>query len=161
MRAIRRWAVSPFFVCGEPWICKRCWKKTLPGLGYELVDLNCGNRGKMLQVFIDKPGGVTIEDCTAVSNHLSRLLAVDLNYEYDRLEVSSPGLDRPLRTEAAFERFRGEKARVNLRVPVEGQRKFVGVLGVVQNGILEMEVDGELKSFAMDNIDKARLIPAI
>ncbi len=136
-------------------------EKTLPGLGYELVDLNCGNRGKMLQVFIDKPGGVTIEDCTAVSNHLSRLLAVDLNYEYDRLEVSSPGLDRPLRTEAAFERFRGEKARVNLRVPVDGQRKFVGVLGVVQNGILEMEVDGELKSFAMDNIDKARLIPAI
>ena len=136
-------------------------EKTLPGLGYELVDLNVGNRGKMLQVFIDKPGGVTIHDCTAVSNHLSRLLAVDLDYDYDRLEVSSPGLDRPLRTEAAFERFRGEKAQLKLRVPVEGQRKFVGVLGVLNNGILEMEVDGEQKSFAMDNIDKARLIPAI
>ena len=136
-------------------------EKTLPGLGYEFVDLNLGNRGKMLQVFIDKPGGVTIEDCTAVSNHLSRLLAVDLDYDYDRLEVSSPGLDRPLRTEAAFERFRGEQAQLKLRVPVEGQRKFVGVLGVLKNGILEMEVDGELKAFAMENIDKARLVPAI
>ena len=136
-------------------------EKTLPGLGYEFVDLNLGNRGKMLQVFIDKPGGVTIEDCTAVSNHLSRLLAVDLDYDYDRLEVSSPGLDRPLRTEAAFERFRGEQAQLKLRVPVEGRRKFVGVLGTLKNGILEMEVDGELKAFAMENIDKARLVPAI
>jgi len=136
-------------------------EKTLPGLGYEFVDLNLGNRGKMLQVFIDKPGGVTIEDCTAVSNHLSRLLAVDLDYDYDRLEVSSPGLDRPLRTEAAFERFRGEQAQLKLRVPVDGRRKFVGVLGVLKNGILEMEVDGELKAFAMENIDKARLVPAI
>ena len=136
-------------------------ERTLPGLGYEFVDLNLGNRGKMLQVFIDKPGGVTIEDCTAVSHHLSRLLAVDLDYDYDRLEVSSPGLDRPLRTEAAFERFRGEQAQLKLRVPVDGRRKFVGVLGVLKNGILEMEVDGELKAFAMENIDKARLVPAI
>ena len=136
-------------------------EKTLPGLGYEFVDLNLGNRGKMLQVFIDKPGGVTIEDCTAVSHHLSRLLAVDLDYDYDRLEVSSPGLDRPLRTEAAFERFRGEQAQLKLRVPVDGQRKFVGVLGALQDGILELEVDGELKAFAMENIDKARLVPAI
>ena len=136
-------------------------EKTLPGLGYEFVDLNLGNRGKMLQVFIDKPGGVTIEDCTAVSHHLSRLLAVDLDYDYDRLEVSSPGLDRPLRTEAAFERFRGEQVQLKLRVPIEGRRKFVGVLGTLKNGILEMEVDGELKAFAMENIDKARLVPAI
>ena len=136
-------------------------EKTLPGLGYELVDLNIGNRGKMLQVFIDKPGGITIEDCTAVSNHLSRLLAVDLNYDYDRLEVSSPGLDRPLRTAEAFERFRGEKAQLKLRVPVEGRRKVVGVLGALQNGVLEMEVDGQMKTFAMENIDKARLVPAI
>ena len=136
-------------------------EKTLPGLGYELVDFNLGNRGRMLQVFIDKPGGVTIEDCSAVSHHLSRLLAVDLNYDYDRLEVSSPGLDRPLRTDAAFARFRGERAQLKLRVPVDGQRKFVGVLGALQNGILEMEVDGDLKSFAMDNIDKARLVPPI
>ena len=136
-------------------------EKTLPGLGYELVDLNIGNRGRLLQVFIDKPGGITIDDCTMVSNHLSRLLAVDLDYDYDRLEVSSPGLDRPLRTAAAFERFRGEKAQLKLRVPVDGRRKFVGVLGVLQDGILELEVDGELKTFAVDNIDKARLVPAI
>ena len=136
-------------------------EKTLPGLGYELVDFTLGNRGRMLQVFIDKPGGITIEDCTAVSNHLSRLLAVDLDYDYDRLEVSSPGLDRPLKTDAAFVRFQGEKAQLKLRVPIAGQRKFVGVLGALQNGILELEVDGELMTFAMDNIDKARLVPPI
>lgn len=136
-------------------------EKTLPGLGYELVDLNLGNRGKNIQIFIDKPGGVTIEDCTSVSHHLSRLLAVDLDYDYDRLEVSSPGIDRPLRTAEAFERFRGEKAQLKLRVPVAGRRKVVGVLGALQNGFLEMEVDGQLESFAMDNIDKARLVPAI
>ena len=136
-------------------------EKTVPGLGYELVDFNLGNRGRMLQIFIDKPGGITIEDCTAVSNHLSRLLAVDLDYDYDRLEVSSPGLDRPLKSEAAFERFRGEIAQLKLRVPVEGQRKFVGVLGALQNGVLELEVEGELKFFSMDNIEKARLVPPI
>ena len=153
--------MGPFFVCGEQMDLQALLEKTLPGLGYELVDLNCGNRGKMLQVFIDKPGGVTIDDCTTVSNHLSRLLVVDLDYAYDRLEVSSPGLDRPLRTAAAFERFRGAKAQLKLRVPIEGQRKYVGILGTLQNGILEMEVDGELKLFSMDNIDKARLVPAI
>ena len=136
-------------------------EKTVPGLGYELVDFNLGNRGRMLQIFIDKPGGITIEDCTAVSNHLSRLLVVDLDYDYDRLEVSSPGLDRPLKSEAAFERFRGEIAQLKLRVPVEGQRKFVGVLGALQNGVLELEVEGELKLFSMDNIEKARLVPPI
>lgn len=153
--------MGPFFVCGDYMDLQALLEKTLPGLGYELVDLNIGNRGRLLQVFIDKPGGIKIEDCTMVSNHLSRLLAVDLDYDYDRLEVSSPGLDRPLRTAAAFERFRGEKAQLKLRVPVDGRRKFVGVLGALQDGILELEVDGELKTFAMDNIDKARLVPAI
>ena len=136
-------------------------ENTLPGLGYEFVDLALGNRGKMLQVYIDKPGGVTIDDCVAVSNHLSRLLAVDLDYDYDRLEVSSPGLDRPLRKEADFARFRGEQVQLKLRVPVEGRRKFVGVLGDMKNGILGVEVDGVLKSFEIANIDKARLVPAI
>lgn len=152
---------GPFFVCGASMDLQGLLEKTLPGLGYELVDLNVGNRGKMLQVFIDKPGGVTVEDCAAVSNHLSRVLAVDLDYDYDRLEISSPGLDRPLRNEAAFIRFRGEKAQLRLRVPMEGRRNFVGVLGAVENGVLEMEVDGVLRNFAISNIDKARLVPTI
>ncbi|MEK6664761.1 MAG: ribosome maturation factor RimP [Pseudomonadota bacterium] len=136
-------------------------ENTLPGLGYEFVDLSLGNHGKYLQVFIDKPGGITVEDCVAVSNHLSRLLAVDLDYEYDRLEVSSPGLDRPLKKETDIERFRGEKAQLKLRVPVDGRRNVVGHLGELKNGILELEVDGAIQAFEWSNVDKARLVPAI
>ncbi len=136
-------------------------ENTLPGLGYEFVDLSLGNHGKYLQVFIDKPGGISVEDCVAVSHHLSRLLAVDLDYDYDRLEVSSPGLDRPLKKEADIERFRGEKAQLKLRVPVDGRRNVVGLLGELRNGILELEVDGATQSFEWSNVDKARLVPAI
>lgn len=136
-------------------------EKTLPGLGYEFVDLSLGNRGKHLQVYIDKPGGITVEDCVAVSNHLSRLLAVDLDYDYDRLEVSSPGLDRPLKKEADIERFCGEKAQLKLRIPVAGRRNVVGNLGALKNGILELEVDGVTQTFEWSNVDKARLVPAI
>ena len=136
-------------------------EKTLPGLGYEFVDLSLGNHGKYLQVFIDKPGGVLVEDCVAVSNHLSRLLAVDLDYDYDRLEVSSPGLDRPLRKETDIERFKGAKAQLKLRVPVGGRRNVIGVLGELKNGMLELEVDGAMQSFEWSNVDKARLVPTI
>ena len=153
--------LGPFFVCGEEMDLQALLEKTLPGLGYELVDLNFGNRGRLLQVFIDKPGGITIDDCTLVSNHLSRLLAVDLDYDYDRLEVSSPGLDRPLRTKEAFERFHGEKAQLKLRVPLNGRRNFVGVIGALHDGKLDMDVDGVVMTFAMENIEKAKLVPEL
>lgn len=136
-------------------------EKTLPGLGYELVDLEVSNRGKLLRLFIDKPGGITIDDCVRVSNHLTRLLAVELDYDYDRLEVSSPGLDRPLKKEADFVRFQNEKAQLKLRIPVDGRRNVTGVLKGVHDGSLDMEVDGVVKTFELTNIDKARLIPNI
>ena len=136
-------------------------ESTLGGLGYELVELEMSNRGKMLRVFIDSPNGIKIEDCTLVSNHLSRLLAVELDYDYDRLEVSSPGLDRPLRKEADFTRFAGEKAQIKMRIPVNGQRNFIGVLHEVQDGLLKLEVDGTVLSLDLAAVDKARLIPNI
>jgi len=153
--------LGPFFVCGERMDLQALLENTLPGLGYEFVDLSLGNHGKYLQVFIDKPGGITVEDCVAVSNHLSRLLAVDLEYEYDRLEVSSPGLDRPLKKETDIERFRGEKAQLKLRLPINGRRNVVGFLGELSNGILELEVDGATQTFEWSNVDKARLVPEI
>ncbi len=136
-------------------------ESTLGGLGYELVELELSNRGKMLRVFIDSPNGIKIEDCTLVSNHLSRLLAVELDYDYDRLEVSSPGLDRPLRKEADFRRFVGEKAQIKMRMPVNGQRNFIGVLHEVQEGLLKLEVDGTVLSLDLAAVEKARLIPNI
>lgn len=133
---------------------------TLAGLGYELVDLERSAKGALLRVFIDKPGGITVEDCALVSNHLSRLFTVE-NVAYDRLEVSSPGLDRPLRTERDFARFAGQKARLKLRVPMEGQRNFVGVLREGAAGKVGLEVDGRILSIDLGNLDKARLMPAL
>ena len=97
-------------------------ESTLTGLGYELVEVERSSRGKMLRVFIDKPDGITVDDCGAVSNHLSRLLAVE-NIDYDRLEVSSPGLDRPLKKASDFIRFTGESVKLKLRVRA-GSKKF-------------------------------------
>lgn len=136
-------------------------ESTLTGLGYELVDLEivAHGRSKMLRLFIDKPGGVNIDDCTYVSNHVSRLLAVELDYDYSRLEVSSPGLDRPLKKEADFARFVGERVKVKLRVPVEGSRKFTGKLLGVENGVVRLDVEGAVVSVPLDNLDKARLVP--
>jgi ribosome maturation factor RimP len=133
---------------------------TLSGLGYELADLERSGKGKLLRVFIDKPGGINVDDCVAVSHHLSRVLPVE-NVNYDRLEVSSPGLDRPLRKERDFMRFAGQKARVKLRVPMAGQRNFVGVLGAVGEGQVALDVEGKTVVFDLSNLDRARLVPEI
>ncbi len=142
---------------------------TLAGLGYELVDIERSGKGKLLRVFIDKPagagggdkpGGINVDDCAAVSHHLSRVLPVE-GVDYDRLEISSPGLDRPLKKERDFVRFAGQKARVKLRVPVDGQRNFVGVLRESGAGKVQIEVEGRLLSVELSNLDKARLVPAI
>jgi ribosome maturation factor RimP len=134
-------------------------ESTLDGLGYELVDLELSNHGKLLRLFIDKPEGIVIEDCTLVSNHLSRLLAVEMDFDYDRLEVSSPGLDRPVKKEADFVRFAGEMAQVKLRMPLQGRKKFIGTLKGVQDGCVQLEVEGKLVALDLANIDKARLVP--
>lgn len=133
-------------------------ESTLAGLGYELVDLEQSGRTKLLRLFIDKPTGINIDDCTAVSNHLTKLLAVE-NIEYERLEVSSPGLDRPLKKEQDFNRFSGEKAQIKLRVALAGQRNFVGILREVKDGVLQLEIDGVLIALDLANLDKARLVP--
>ena len=85
------WAFRPFFICAPRMELQRVIEQAVEGLGYELVDFETSPRARMLRVFIDGPKGIAIEDCTRVSNHLTRLFAVE-NIDYDRLEVSSPGL---------------------------------------------------------------------
>jgi ribosome maturation factor RimP len=133
---------------------------TVNGLGYELVECERSGKGGLLRIFVDKPGGVSIDDCALISAHLSQVLAVE-GVKYDRLEVSSPGLDRVLRKEQDFMRFAGEKARVKLRAPLEGQRNFIGVLRAVKEGKLELEVEGKSLVFDLNNLEKARLVPNI
>ena len=141
-------------------------ESTLRGLGYELVDFEWSGQGKLLRLFIDKPDGIVIdkpdgivvEDCVLVSDHLTKLFAVEA-VDYERLEVSSPGLDRPLKKAQDFERFAGEEARVKMRVPINGQRNFIGILRCVKGGMLEMDVDGVLVTLDLASLEKARLIP--
>ena len=131
---------------------------TLGGMGYELVGVERPAKGRLLRIYIDKPGGITVEDCAAVSNQVGRVLAVE-NVAYDRLEVSSPGLDRLLKGERDFARFAGQRVRVKARVAVEGQRNFVGVLREASAGRLQLEVDGRLLSLEIGNVETARLVP--
>ena len=135
-------------------------EKTVGALGYELVDLELANRGRLIRIFIDKTTGVDVEDCATVSNHLTRLLVVE-GVEYDRLEISSPGLDRPLKRPRDFARFVGERVQVKARLPLNGRRRFVGKLQNVGEVGIELDVDGELVSIAFTDIDKTRLVPNI
>lgn len=135
----------------------RLVEATLEGLGYELVDLEVSGRG-MFRVFLDKPEGITLDDCELVSNQLTRLFTVE-GVDYERLEVSSPGLDRALKKEADFVRFRGEKANIKLRMPLEGRKNFIGILGDLQDGVLSLDVDGKQVAIELSNVDKARLVP--
>jgi ribosome maturation factor RimP len=130
---------------------------TLTGLGFELVDLEISGRG-LMRVLMDKPEGITLDDCESVSNQLTRLFMVE-GVSFDRLEVSSPGLDRPLKKEADFVRFAGQKAQLKLRMPMAGRKNFVGILGAIENGMMQLDVDGVQVAIELSNIDKARLVP--
>jgi ribosome maturation factor RimP len=131
------------------------------GMGYELVDVQASNGGRLVRLFIDKPGGVTLDDCAAISRHLTRVLAVE-GIDYERLEVSSPGLDRPLRKERDFARFAGQKVEVRMRTPdASGRRKFVGVLRGADAGRVSLELEGQTVALALDDVDRAKLIPEL
>lgn len=133
-------------------------EQAVVGLGYELVDFETSPRGRLLRVYIDKPEGVTVEDCAAVSNHLTRLFAVE-NVDFDRLEVSSPGLDRPLKKAADWQRFAGSQVQFKLRVPVGNQRNFVGEIVGLREEQVVVRVEGEEREFPLAGIEKARLVP--
>ena len=130
---------------------------TLQGLGYELVDFEWFGRGK-LRVMIDKVDGINVDDCAAVSRHLTLFFAAE-GVDYDRLEVSSPGMDRPLRKAADFVRFRGEMAELKLKVPMDGRKNFTGTLSVLADGLLALDSDGKMYAIELENVHKARLKP--
>lgn len=130
---------------------------TLAGMGYELVALERVGRG-LLRLYIDKPEGVGIDDCVKVSNQLTRLFMVE-NIDYDRLEVSSPGLDRPLVKAADFERFAGERVQVKPRLPMDGRKKFVGRLLGLEDGAVQLETETGRLAIGLAEIDSARLVP--
>jgi len=136
---------------------------SLDVLGYELVGVEYMAQGKhsLLRVYIDHPNGVDVNDCQQASQQISGVLDVEdpLPGQYT-LEVSSPGLERPLFTAPHFERFSGERAEIKMRTPIEGQRKFIGQLaGVEDNKVLLDLENGESVALSLADIDKAKLKP--
>jgi ribosome maturation factor RimP len=150
-------------------------ERTVTGLGYELVDLERSGGG-LLRVFIDRVSGaayptgesefVTVEDCEAVTRQLQYVLEVE-QCDYARLEVSSPGLDRPLKREADYARFVGSPIELTLKLPMAGRKKFKGVLGVRDGGwrlALEPVAKGvpeQALDFVVDEVREARLVPVL
>ena len=131
-------------------------------LGYELIDLEArlGGKSGVVRVFIDRPEGISLEDCEKVSRAVSALLDVEdpLPGQYN-LEVSSPGLDRKLTKVAHFQRFAGETVKVQMRFPIEGRKRFRGTLVSSNDENIVVEVDGESHTLPLVTIDTARLAP--
>jgi len=134
-------------------------------MGYELFGVELLSRGgslggAILRVYIDAEAGITLDDCAAVSHQLSGVLDVEdpIQGHYD-LEVSSPGLDRPLFTVEHFERFPGQRAKVRLATKLEGRRHFEGRLAGVRGDRLCLEVDGVILELPLALIESARLVP--
>jgi ribosome maturation factor RimP len=136
--------------------------KIVAQMGYELVDFEFQNQGKLIRIFIDKPASVTIDDCVDVSNHLNHVLTVEEDIDYERLEVSSPGFDRVIKKIEDFQKFKGENIKIKTRTPIMNQRNFKGeVLGVKGLVIMIKTPEQEEVNIDFDNIDRARLDPKI
>lgn len=145
---------------------------TIGGMGYELVDLEHAARG-LLRVYIDflpsagHSDPITVDDCEKVTHQLQHVLTVE-NVSYERLEVSSPGLDRPLKKLADYQRFAGQEAIVKLRMPMPGtpnRKSFQGILHAPEGEKLKLEFetnDGPaVLEFELADVDKARLVPKV
>ena len=169
-RVAARVAAAPSTAASSGW--REAVVQTVAGLGYELVDAERAGRG-LLRVFIDRlpgrayaePGdAVTVDDCEQVTRQLQYALEVD-GVDYQRLEVSSPGLDRPLRSEADYRRFAGQPVSLTLKLPFQGRKAWKGVLGAGAAGgwtLVFDEGQGEqMLAFALDEVREAHLVPVL
>ncbi|MEE8625965.1 MAG: ribosome maturation factor RimP [Acidiferrobacterales bacterium] len=137
---------------------------TVTAMGFELVhvELAGSSRNPVLRVYMDGPGGVSVGDCARVSTQLSAVLDVEDRVEGPyMLEVSSPGLDRPLVKRADFERFAGEIIKIRMRAPLAGQRNFKGCLIGISGDHVLLDVGQEKLDLAFESIEKARLVPRL
>lgn len=135
---------------------------SIEDFGFELVGIECQRMGRYLTVrlFIDKEGGITIDDCADVSRQVSAILDVEdpIADKYN-LEVSSPGLDRPLFTLAHYQRFIGQDVVIHLRIAMGDRRKWQGKLVRVEGDMITLLVDEQEHTFVFGNIQKANIVP--
>ncbi len=138
------------------------FEPAVQALGFELVDteMSSGAGHSVLRVYIDHPRGINVDDCAKVSHQLSAILDVEdpITGQY-QLEVSSPGLDRPLVRREDFERFTGETVKVKTHAPIMGRRNFTGRLTAVEGESAIVDVDGESYDLPLAAIERARLVP--
>ena len=138
------------------------FEPVLAEAGYELVEIEfvTGQGGATLRIYIDSPEGIDVDDCAAASKPLSDLLDVEDPFpgEYS-LEVSSPGLDRVLRTAEHFARFVDNRVKVELVVPRDGRKRYTGMLRKADGETIELDVDNFSVSIKLAEIGKARLAP--
>lgn len=149
-------------------------EQTVTGLGYDLVDVERSGRG-LLRVFIDRLPGrsyadgdsefVTVDDCEQVTRQLQYVLEVEA-FDYERLEVSSPGLDRPLRRLADYERFAGQEISLMLKQPFQGRKGWKGLLTKAEHGegwtlVFNDGKTDQVLAFALDEVREARLVPVV
>jgi len=161
----------PFFVLGAGLPMRdalmRLLEPPIEALGFDVVDIEFAQagRGGVLRIFIDRRAqdsglGITVDDCANVSHAVSQVLETqDPIKGHYTLEVSSPGFDRILRTRAHFERFVGARIFAELKVPLDGRRRFVGELKSIADDTIVVEVDGKAHSLPLERIQKARLRP--
>jgi ribosome maturation factor RimP len=131
-------------------------------LGYELVGVEYVRAGKhsTLRVYIDQEEGILVDDCAAVSRQVSAIMDVEdpITNEYT-LEVSSPGMERPLFNAAQYAAFIGEEVKIQLRMPIQNRRRWKGVISSVDGEIISVSVEGKEERFALSNIQKANIVP--
>jgi ribosome maturation factor RimP len=154
-------------------------ERTVTGLGYDLVETERAPRG-LLRIYIDRVAGdpngefITVDDCEKVTRQLQHVLEVE-NFSYERLEVSSPGLDRLIRKPADFQRFVGQEVDVTLKLPFQGRKKYRGVLHPLDQAVVAEAVsadtawrlvfsDGKAEQaldFSLHEVREARLVPVV
>jgi len=144
-------------------VALRAWEELEPALaamGFELIEVEFGQHGsrELLRLFIDKPEGVTIDDCALASRQMSAVLDLSdfIDSKYT-LEVSSPGIDRPIRKPEDFERYAGERVKVSTFAAVDGRRKFKGILQGCEDGLVRVECDGTKYGIHLENLKRANL----
>ena len=168
-KKIQEWAIGPFFVFGimhkAPAQLREMVRGAVEALGYELVGVELLSRpkgGHLLRIYIDQEQGIGLEDCERVSHQVGGVLDVEDPIKSDyALEVSSPGLDRPLFEKAHFERFNGQVARVKLNGALNGRSNYKGVIVGVEGDdvLLEVETESESVRLPFARIASARLVP--
>lgn len=144
-------------------IVRRTWEALeddLARFGYELVEVEYGREdvGEVLRLYVDNDTGITIDDCVDVSRFVSPVLdKEDYIPQAYNLEVSSPGIDRPIRKVNDFERFRGERIKLETVTPIGGRKRYTGTLEGIQDGLITVTCDGDAHAIHIENVKKAKL----